>query len=240
MFLICPVRPGDINEELRYALRSWETNLLIPSGLTLVVVGHCPRWLAPDVFVEGNKYRSMPFAVFDNIKLGTEAVLDKYTPDEVIYMNDDFFCLDPVPGIVPVRREISLEKHVAKFQNNTASWWPKSLSLTYEWLKHLGYHNPASFEVHRPLLADPTLMLGSLNAWLDSDFAQEAQTVPQWRTIYGVLNNIEAHPVKDMKLGLKSNGNGAPWISTSDTSWRRFAPAIKKRFQKPSQWELDN
>lgn len=51
MLLICPVRPGDRNEELRYALRSWEANLLLPGGLELLVVGHCPPWLQPDQFV---------------------------------------------------------------------------------------------------------------------------------------------------------------------------------------------
>ena len=32
MKFICPVRPGDHNEELRYAARSWETNLHLGVG----------------------------------------------------------------------------------------------------------------------------------------------------------------------------------------------------------------
>ncbi len=42
MLLICPVRPGDSNEELRYAARSWETNLHLGSDLRLMTVGYKP------------------------------------------------------------------------------------------------------------------------------------------------------------------------------------------------------
>ena len=35
--LICPVRPGDDNPELRYALRSWQTNLVVPDMYLMVI-----------------------------------------------------------------------------------------------------------------------------------------------------------------------------------------------------------
>lgn len=229
--LICPVRPGDKNDELRIALRSWETNLILPN-LRLLTVGYCPSWLSPDNHIEGNQYESMPLAVFDNIRLASvEAVSMRY--DEVLYMNDDFFCMDPVGAILPVKRNCTLAEQIGKFPTNASSWWTRSLRLTASWLDGLGFPHPDSYEVHRPLVAAPDAMLKALDQW-DGGMTD---TVPQWRTAYGVLNGIEAYPVVDAKLGVNTPGVGTPWLSTSDASWRRYATAMTKRFRKPSRWE---
>lgn len=233
MLLICPVRPGDSNEELRYALRSWETNLHLDNGEALMTVGYKPTWLEPDYHVEGNFHASVPFAVFDNIKRGAEDA-ERRGFGEVVFMNDDFFCLDPVGKILPVKRDITLAQHVAKFPANAGLWWPRSLALTASWLAEQGFPDPDSYEVHRPLLATASGMLEALSRW---QFAYRAESVPQWRTVYGVLNKVHAYPVSDVKLGPRTTGMGSPWVSTSDESWRRYAAGIKKRFQKPSRWE---
>lgn len=234
--LICPVRPGDTNEELRYALRTWETNLILPD-ITLMVVGHCPPWLEPDIYVEGNRYESMPLAVFDNVWLGAGAAL-LHGHTEVIYMNDDFFCMDPVGAILPVKRDCTLAEQIDRYPHGAGLWWPVSLRLTASWLAEEGYPHPDSYEAHRPLLASAGGMLEALDRWrsrCEGDLSKHG--VPQWRTIYGVLNKVDAYPVRDAKLGGKATGVGTPWLSTSDISWRRYALAMSKRFQKPSRWE---
>lgn len=230
--LICPVRPGDSNEELRYAIRSWETNLHLPGGPELLVVGYKPVWLEPDHFIPGNRYKSMPITVYDNVLLGATWAAD-HGYEEVVYMNDDFFCLDPMGCILPVRRNISLREHIQSFPQNAGLWWPRSLRLTLSWLEEQGYEDPHSYEVHRPLVADPLGMATALQKFNHT----EADMVPQWRTVYGVLNDVRAYPVQDAKLSLRVTGVGTPWLSTSDESWRRFGKSITKRFQKPSGWE---
>lgn len=238
MLLICPVRPGDTNEELRYAMRSWETNLILPGDLAIMTVGHRPSWLEPDLHVEGNKYDSMPLNVWDNVRLGAESAQDAcdvYGNDrqEVVYMNDDFFCMDPVGAILPVRRNATLAEHIAKFPPNASNWWPKSLALTASWLDGLGFPHPYSYEAHRPLLASPSGMIEALSQWQGGMDGP----LPQWRTAYGVINRVEAYPVVDAKLSAGGSGVGTPWLSTSDEVWRRYALAMRKRFQKPSRWE---
>lgn len=243
MLLICPVRPGEVNDELRYALRSWETHLHLPrygnptdedtdDGLHLMTVGYKPEWLNPDTHIEGNRHKSMPHAVFDNIRLASEEAAKDRWPN-ALYMNDDFFCLDPVGAVLPVKRNLSLAEQIAKYPGSSDLWWPRSLRLTASWLEEAGFPHPDSFEVHRPLPASPSDMFEVLSRW---DLAS-SDSVPQWRTAYGVLKQIEAYPVLDAKLGPKSPGVGTPWVSTSDASWRRYAIPIKRRFQKPSRWE---
>ena len=234
MRLICPVRPGDQNEELRYALRSWETNLILPGTLELWTVGHQPPWLVPDRHLAGNFYKSVPLAVFDNVWKGAIEAAEG-SNDEVLFMNDDFFCLDPVGAVLPVKRNVTLEQHLAQFPANAGLWWPRSLRLTLDWLRGQGFPQPDSYEVHRPLVARPAAMADALSRW-DGGMSD---TVPQWRTVYGVLYGVEAYPVQDVKLGnATTTGYGTPWVSTSDQSWRRYAASIKPRFQKPSRWEV--
>ena len=233
MLLICPVRPGDTNEELRYAARSWEQNLALDRGLTLMTVGHHPDWLEPDLHVSGNHYKSVMFAVFDNVVRGSTAALEQFGNDQVLWMNDDFFCLDPVGAVLPVRRNVTLAAHIEQFPPKAGLWWPRSLALTASWLEGKGFSNPLSYEVHRPLVGRPAAMLSALEQW-DGGMKD---TIPQWRTMDGVLNAIEAHPVVDAKLGPESHGVGTPWVSTSDQSWRRYAVDLRRRFQKPSRWE---
>jgi hypothetical protein len=228
--LICPVRPGDKNEELRYALRSWEANLA--GSHDLLVVGHCPPWLKPDYFQSGNQYRSAPLAVWDNIITATKAAVLMNFP-EAIYMNDDFFAMRPVPKVHPVKRNITLAQHIAMFPDPGSGWWAQSLALTASLLAGEGYPHPDSYEVHRPLLAQPAAMLSALSKWRGG--TQDG--VPQWRTLYGVLNEIEAEPVADAKLGLRGADPHSPWTSTTDHSWPRYAHTIRTRFQKPSRWE---
>lgn len=229
--LILPVRPGDHNPELRYALRSWEENLLLPN-LELMTVGYCPIWLKPEIHIPGNYFRSTYLAVFDNIKRASDyAAHLGYT--SALYMNDDFFCVKPTTVLKPVRRNMTLDEHRAMFPSKTGSPWVSSLDLTASWLAEAGFPHPDSYEVHRPLLASPRDMSGALGKF-GNGFTHG---VPQWRTIYGTLMGIEADPVEDVKLPL-AEGTDCEWVSTSDEAWRRYARTISGRFQKPSHWEL--
>lgn len=236
MLLICPVRPGDSNPELQYALRSWEANLVLPGGLELWTVGYCPSWLSPDRHIEGNRHKSVPLAVFDNVLLAAQAATEAGYA-ECVFMNDDFFCMDPVGAILPVKRNSTLAEHIAQFPRNAGLWWPRSLALTASWLEGEGFPHPDSYEAHRPLLAAPGGMSEALMRWNEGCRDWTTDSVPQWRTAYGVLNKVEAYPVVDGKLGARTPGFGTPWISTSDESWRRYMGQIKPRFQKPSRWE---
>jgi hypothetical protein len=226
--LICPLRKGD-NEEMRYAMRSWETNLV--THLDLLVVGDKPDWLHPDVFIPGNPFENSNANVWANVELGCEAAA--ISDEDVVIMNDDFFCLDPVPGIVAVRRNMTLAEHIALYPNLGSMQWVRSLALTADWLARQGYPSPWSYEVHRPLLCKPAAMLSALSKW-DGGFEGD---IPQWRTVYGTLNDIDAIPVGDVKMNSVQPPVASGWRSTSDASWRKHGRDLAARFRKPSRWE---
>ena len=230
--LICPVRPGDNNPELRYALRSWEANLHLGS-LQLMVVGSCPTWLQPDHFVAGNNYASVPLAVWDNIMIGSREAGNTCA----IYMNDDFFAMKPIEEIVPERRDITLAQHINIFPENASLWWPKSLRTTKTFLAYHGHLDPWSYELHRPMPAYTGDMLNAMGKWIGGRGSNDS--LPQWRTVYGALCGISAKPVEDVKLGIIRAMEDTDWVSTSDASWRTYGRHIAPCFQKRSRWEID-
>ena len=241
--LICPVKPGDHNEELRYSLRSWDANLLPGEDKFLVVVGDCPSWVKPDHFIKGNHTRLMDRVVFENVLLGAEYAVHQGL-SEIIVMNDDMFCLDPVTDVPKVRRNISLKAHAGKVRGG--SWWSQSLDSTVKLAELWGRPDASSYEVHRPLVAASEEFVAALNAMrdhvdVDGDEVLGRGAFPQWRTAFGLHRtgrDKEYIPVRDVKVSGNSNPRvGSPWISTDDSSWRYLGPAIRKRFQNPSRWE---
>lgn len=240
--LLCPVRPGDDNEELRYSLRSWETNLLPGVEKHLIIVGYCPSWLRPDHFIKGNTVPEMDRVVFENVLLGASYVTAEHGAREVIVMNDDMFCLDPVTDVPKVRRNITLREHVSTVPRTT--WWGRSLKSTVALAEAWGVEEPQSYEVHRPLVADSALLWGALLeavAAMQSEGSLRGQPYPQWRTVYGMSfdgHDDEYIPVRDVKvLGTRKPRVGSPWLSTDEVSWKYLSSAIRKRFQNPSRWE---
>lgn len=231
--LICPVRPGEYNEQLRHAVRSWEKNLLLPDGLELMIVGHQPEWIEADYHVSGNYYDTSTANVWDNIWRGAHAAhIRGY--EEVIVMNDDFFCVKPVNSVPVWRRNKTLQEHIDMFPAWKSMWFPRSLDLTASCLSEAGFPHPASYDLHRPLFCAPSDLIRAMSKWsggLDGD-------IPQWRTLYGVINEVEAEPVDDVKLGVSTSvTEGSDWVSTSPSSWMRDGRRIAGMFPEPSRWE---
>lgn len=236
--LVCPVRPGDDNEELRYALRSWEANLIGAAQIPLWVVGHCPRWLQPDVFILGNRFKSAPLAIFDNIRLATEEAVEAGV-EEYLLMNDDFFCMYPTYGVPVVHRGMTLAEHAALAgPAGSDHWYPRALRETSTYLREQEM-DTTSYEVHSPLPVTPRAMHAALSMWRDHNPAT-FEFAPLARSLYGNGCNFDAeYAVEDCKLGTNSIGMGTPWISTSDQAWRRFRASLVRRFRKPSRWERE-
>lgn len=226
---LVPVRSGDYNEELRFALRSWVANAGMVEGLDrLVIVGSVlPPWLRPDVFLPGNLHRTGPINVYCNIR---DACTSGYLGEQVIVANDDFYAMEPTDPTLIAHRG-SLAEHLRRLQVGT--WWERSIRLTRVPLR--GVPDPLSYELHRPLLVD-TAAMGEIltRAWTGHGIP------PQWRTVYGNLHGIGGEQASDGKV-IRSKGlPSGPWWSTTDGSWRTHeaAKVIRARFTVPTVWEV--
>lgn len=231
MHLVCIVRPGDNNEELRHAARSWDQHLPVAS---LTTIGYRPDWLNPDQHIDGNRHDTKPVNVYDNIRI---AATHPDVAEQHILMNDDFFALKPVDHIPHEWRD-TLDEHIGTLG---ASWWRESLEATRGWLNLIGTPGPLlSYELHRPF----PVIKAAMAQVLDEAANVCPANPPQWRTLYGNRWQVGGTQDADIKV---TRGRPRPigmdritWLSTTDQAFRTFAlgSALRDRFPTPSRWEL--
>lgn len=224
---MCPVRAGDDNEHLRYAIRTWEYH--IPHD-ELWIVGYKPVWLTGVKVVEGNLHGTKPKNVYHNVLDFCE---HPDVPEQVVFMNDDMFALKPFEPSIQYRG--SLLEHIA--QLSAHGWWRQSLVNTLEYLEGRGHVTPRSYETHTPFPVDTRKMAKALRD--AAEFSPD--NPPQWRTVYGVTQEVGgSQATRDCKL-FKTNEPGwtdAALVSTTDRSFRSAVrDYIVSKFPEPSRYE---
>lgn len=223
---IIPVRPGDNNEELRFTLRCLEANL--PHN-EVWIVGYQPTWVTNVQFIPGNGHQGNN-NVYRNILAACE---HPDVPDEFIVFNDDFLVTEPVTQ-VPVWHHGSLSAQVAGVRRNPKTWWHKSLLLTLDTLRHAGYRDPISYEIHCPLPVRKAGMAAALREFINI----HKHNIPvQWRTVYGVLNDIGGVQHTDCKARHRGGEILTPFHSTADSSWRWYRRYFETHYPQPSRYE---
>ena len=227
MDIICPVRPGDRNEELRYAIRSWQANLIHD---TIWIVGHKPAWLTGVEYIPGNTRTTGHANVYWNILAGCE---HPDISDQVLILNDDMFITEPVASVeVLYRSTLSEHLELPRVQRARTGWWANSLRTTHLALQAHGIADPISYELHTPLPADKQAMAATLRLmqYVTPD------NPPQWRSLYGNLHNIGGTTHDDCKM----YGPGElkrPYHSTEDTSFGHYSQQLTALFPHPSRYE---
>lgn len=226
--VIYPVRPGDKNDELKFSLRCLEANY--PDHGQVWIVGHKPSWLINVQHIKGNDRKTPEANVYTNVMYAT--VCDDVAPQALI-MNDDFFITKPVSEIPPLYRG-TLKSHlrlnsVARAQN---SKWAKSLATTRIVLQALGFIEPISYELHVPMMVDRQKMGETLERFKHIT----PDVPPQWRSLYGNVNEIGGEEFPDCKAyGLRDISK--PFHSVSPTSWRHYLKKFSSLYPKPSRYE---
>lgn len=225
MDIICPVRPGDDNEELRYAVRSWETNLTFDR---IWIVGHKPNWLTDVHYIPGNdaEYHAN---VYRNIRL---ACAHPDVADDILVMNDDFFITETVQPETLYRS--TLTEHLQLRRVQRGGWWKRSLETTQVCLQAHNIPDPISYELHVPFPCNKTLMAETLHRFQHVT----PDNPPQWRTLYGNLHNLGGKQHADVKA-YSAGQLHKPYHSTEDRSFAGFAGQLARLFPSPSRYELE-
>lgn len=224
--ILIPVRPGNRNEELRFSLRSIQANL---PHTAVWIVGHQPNWLTNVGFIPGNTHPHARANVYRNLLTACE---HPDTPDDMIVTNDDFFITEPVETPA-IHYRSTLQAHIdrPRLQRTKGRWW-QSLTTTQACLQALGHTDPLSYELHIPLPIHKQQMAETLHRFKN----EQPANPPQWRTLYGVINDIGGTPATDPKA-YRDGPIETPYHSTTDASFRYFAQRFKAQFPEPSRYE---
>lgn len=225
--IVCPLKAAFNDcEELRFALRTLEENY--PGHGDIWIVGYKPNWLVNVNFIPGNGYRGNN-NVYRNM-LATAEHPD--IPDDFLAWNDDFLITAPIADI-PVYYHSRLTDQIAPIKTRPGTWWHRSLILTHKVLQRVGYQDPLSYELHLPLPVQKAGMANALRQFVD---VNENGIPPQWRTLYGNINDIGGTQHLDPKARGRSPLH-EPFFSTTDSTWRIYRKHFQAHYPKPSKYE---
>lgn len=226
MDLVYVCRNGD-NEELRYSLRSIETNF---PGQKIWIVGYKPEWYigpfisVPDISTKFNNIRNALLHVASNPEIS----------DDFVFMNDDFFLIKPIDKFVNYNGGLLADKINRYRQVNPTSSYVILLTKTLEHLKGIGIKNPIDYDIHVPMIFNKQKLLNL--AYLQF----------QPRSLYGNIYKITSETITDVKKyahtsymsELSYDGFDYPFISTEDKSFAQVRRTfLKYEFPEPSKYE---
>lgn len=228
--IVYVVRPGDDNEALRYSLRSL-TN--IPHG-KVIIAGYVPKWVRNVHYAERDQSQSS-----DQQNSGANLLLALKMPelsDDVIFMNDDFFIMEPMTDI-PAFHQGSLDARIAAYETGNRMSQAYSLITTRRMLVHAGLARDTllSYELHMPMPMNRHKALAMFHHWGNGyPGAVTALYAMRPRTVYGNLFINEGIETKDAK-GATQPVNG--FISTLTGFSGPTAAGIRSEFATPSEYE---
>lgn len=215
------------NEELRYSLRSVETNF---PGHKVWFVGGCPYYLRPDHQLTFRQTANKWNNVSGMIKQFCQSGL---TPDTFLLFNDDFFILEPMEWKANLYDDTlgNLQKRVVKKNHDVVSRYVKRLEEAEQALKDKGY-TTYNFELHCPFRIEKAKML--------EVFREFGPNTPCKRSLYGnkfFKGSVEA---QDNKIVLAEDR--APqglFVSTDDASFKvgEVGKIIREKFKTRSRFE---
>lgn len=224
--IVCPVRPGDQNEPLRYAIRSWESNLQFDK---IWIVGHKPNWLTDEIgYIPGNPTDNGHHNVYANILIASQ---HQEVSVNYLAVNDDFFITEPVSEARPLYRG-TLAEHLNIPRVKRGGWWKDSLTTTQVCLQAHGIADPISYELHVPLPVDKVAMAETLQQFQHVTPANP----PQWRTLYGNLHGIGGKQHQDVKA-YHGGALHRPFHSTEPRSFPAFEAQLAAMFPELSRYE---
>ncbi|MGF0163056.1 hypothetical protein ACQRET_03300 [Streptomyces koyangensis] len=225
--IVVPVREGVINEQLRYALRSWVTNL---PHRRVWLIGSRPSWATGVEHIRtrqvGTKYANTTAAM-------EAACLHPEISDPFIYCNDDFFVLRRLTSVPVLHRGpvSEVERYYASRGNGR---YLRGLRETRDLLVDLGHPDPLSYELHVPMPVGKQGMLAALEAGRHLDVLHK-------RTAYGVLAGIGGKRMADVKVitGAPGFDKASGYVSTMPDTFARGAVGgfLRQTFRHPSRYE---
>lgn len=245
MDLVYIVKPGEINLDLRYSLRS--VAKFCPYR-KVWIVGFKPRWVQNVCYLPTTQDKDK----WKNSVINyTAACKCKDVSDNFVLMNDDFFAIKPVTNWYKNTNlclgELSdFAEKFGKLRNRSKWQWAFSYAISL--LKQLNSHTSYNYEAHTPLIINKKSFLEMLNLQAVADF-QTTKKVFHKRSIFENLYpqyKEKPRQMTDVKIEVGSDVSQhhleIGWISTYDgmlknPNYPRLDYLLNKLFLKPSKFE---
>lgn len=228
MDLVYVVRRSEVNEPLRYSLRSIEVHF--PVG-RVWIVGYKPSWVTGVEYLPtmqaGTKWQN-----------STSNMLTACLHDEIaesfVYMNDDFYVVEPVDEVEPLNR--GTVDQVLEYYHYARGRYVAGMRRTREILTELGVDEPLSYELHLPMVIHREPMVEAIR--LASEVADSLGALHK-RTLYGNLAGVGGRSVEDVKIhGDRQPLPAGPYWSTSPQSFGgKTGKRLRQMFPDPSSFE---
>lgn len=225
--IVVPVREGAVNQQLRYALRSWAAHL---PHRRVWIVGYRPPWLTGVWHIAtrqtGTKYQNTTLAV-------RAACEHRKVSSQFVLANDDMFVMRPFAEM-PVLHRGPVRDVERYYASRGSGQYLRGLRQTRDLLVQLGHEDPVSYELHVPLPVEKAGMLKAL------DVCRSLPVVHK-RTAYGVLNQIGGEETQDVKVLHRGPrfDRASPFLSTMPDSFKhgQVGQHIRRSFPRACRYE---
>ncbi|KQW11411.1 hypothetical protein [Streptomyces sp. Root369] len=226
--LVVPVREGHANQQLRYALRSWQACL---PHRQVWIIGYKPTWLYGVQFIPTRQAGRTKYA--NTTQAMRVACEHPDITDTFLWANDDMFLMEPLDEM-PVLHRGPVRDVEAHYLSRASGSYLRGMRETRDLLVDQGHEDPLSYELHVPLPVSKAGMLRAL------DTGQHLEVLHK-RTAYGVLNEIGGERIDDVKVLHRSPrlDRSTPFLSTMPDSFANgeVGRVIRSRFPSPSDYE---
>ena len=229
MDIVYPVKSENENLELRYSLRSLQN---IPHE-KVFIVGDLPNFVQNVIHIQTNKVNSRYVSTTNNLKT---ICLNKEVSDNFIWMNDDFFILNPIqPSDLMLNR--GLMKDIVNYYHKVHSIltpYDKNVENAYKELKSMGFEEPISFELHCPIIINKYKFLTICDK-IKTDALHCCK-----RSLYGNYYIGNTNTIQDMKVLSRTifdEKNYDKMISCSEHTFKKVEDFLKKKFPNKCIYE---
>lgn len=223
--LVYIIGPGDDHDEFRHSLRSVAKNL---PHRKVFVAGQVPAFLTGiegiSLTPDSDKYTNMRQSL-------TAALNHPDIGPEFVFMNDDFFVMQPVTYPIPcyhlgpIRDYLSWLESIGKDNE-----WMTSMRDTLEWVGG----DPLCYETHIPLTFETEALRAVLSAFPhDRTFTPTGVYQAARAGLEGVLGT-------DSKVSTGSPDPASIYLSTEEKFWPRCEAGalVRAAFPQKCEYEL--
>lgn len=229
MDIVIPVKDGDVNEHLRYTLRSIAAH--VPHR-QVWIAGHMPPWVRG---VGHIPTRQRANTKYQNSRSNWKAAFDHPdVADDVLIFNDDFFVMKPVESVPPMHRGRLADVYRHFSQRVRAGRYMLGMEQTMGLLEDLDVPEPLSYELHVPMHINRARYL---EVW---ELANRIK-YPHSRTVYGNYWRLGGQQVSDPKVTTRGPAfpRGVTYLSTLPESFARghVGVHIRNSLRQPGPYE---